>query len=185
MRRVFIGIPAGAALVEAASAFRRSHAGFGVRWISTGNLHVTLVPPWETGDTGPLCRTLEAVAAGTPPIPVLFDRVSIGPDPRHPRLVWATGAAPEALAELAARLRRTFGNGGDTGRTFLLHLTLARLRRQSGQTSIPPGFSEPAAWDGVLDEIALYESILNPGGTEYRTLCRYPLPGIVPERPVS
>jgi 2'-5' RNA ligase len=172
-RRVFIGLPAGKALCDAAGVFRRSHRELQVRWIPREHLHVTLVPPWALTDPGPACRVLERFASGAPAIPVRFDLVSAGPDPGSPRLVWATGKAPESLTRLASRLNATFSAGGGPERGFLLHLTLARLDRQ--RIGHVTGLREAVGWVGSLDTLVLYESILKPDGVGYRMLCDDPL----------
>ncbi len=176
-KRVFIALPAGDPLKQAVEGFRRTHAGLDVRWIPSPNLHVTMVPPWAPEHLQPVCRVLEGIASATAPVPVRFDSVSAGPDPRRPRLLWATGTAPEALLTLALQLGATFGGGSMASREFLLHLTIARLRRQGSDSPALPVLREEAAWEGLLDTLCLYESILNPSGAEYRVLCRFPLSG--------
>ncbi|HWR02113.1 MAG TPA: 2'-5' RNA ligase family protein [Chlorobaculum sp.] len=174
-KRVFIGMPADLALRSAAAGFRRDHDDLQVRWISPENLHVTLVPPWESDDPGTVCCALEEIAAGCSAIPVRFDVVSPGPDPGSPRLLWATGMAPVALSRLFITLRRRFGDGKEADREMLLHLTLARFDRQRGRTMPSPTLHGQVEWTGVLDELRLYESVLKPSGAEYRVLCRAPL----------
>jgi 2'-5' RNA ligase len=174
-KRVFIGLPADDALRAAAAAFRHSHGGLKARWIRPEYLHVTMVPPWELPDPEPVCMALEVIASSTAPVPVRFDEVSAGPDPRRPRLLWATGAAPDSLCTLASQLSGTFGDGKEAQRGFLLHLTIARLNRQEARSSTIMKLHEPVGWDALLDKLCLYESILKPEGAVYRELCRFPL----------
>lgn len=173
-RRVFIGLPAGEALRESVTAFRQAHERLQVRWIRPENLHVTLVPPWVLRESGPVCEALRAVAAAQPVMPLRFDIVSPGPDPSRPRLIWATGAAPEGLGLLAARLKASFGDGSEARRDFLLHLTIARLNRQEAHSAAVMKLHERVEWRSEIDALCLYESILKPGGAEYRELCRVP-----------
>jgi 2'-5' RNA ligase len=179
VKRVFIAMPAGQALADFAVGFRRAHPELNVRWVRPENLHVTMVPPWEVLDPEPVCRELQGIAASHSVVQVRFDMVSSGPDDRRPRLVWATGNAPEALTELSAGLRSSFSSGGaEAGRDFLLHLTIARLNRLDALTLADRKLHEPVEWPGLLDTLCLYQSILKPTGAEYRLLSRSPLSGI-------
>ena len=174
-RRVFIGLPPGDALMAEIDDFRRSHGELKARWIHPENLHVTLVPPWELLNPLPACMVLEGIASATAPVPVRFDAVSAGPDSRRPRLLWATGAAPDHLRTLAAQLNGTFGDGREVQRGFLLHLTIARFKSREARSTSVMKLRESVGWDLLLDRICLYESILKPTGAEYRELCTYPL----------
>ncbi|HWQ25941.1 MAG TPA: 2'-5' RNA ligase family protein [Chlorobaculum sp.] len=172
-KRVFIGMPAGQGLVEAAGAFRGSHIDMQVRWVKPENLHLTLVPPWECRDVGPVCRAIEDAAKGLAPVDVLFNKVSFGPEQRRPRLIWATGAPPAALAELSRRLQGLPGIDEEPQRLpFLLHLTLARFNSHDLRSMASKKLRETVEWNGTLDAICLYESIMKPGGAEYVELCR-------------
>lgn len=175
--RVFIGLPAGKQLSGAALRFRHAHGDLQVRWMAPENLHVTLVPPWALVDPEQACRLLERFASRARAVPVRFDSVSAGPDPRRPRLLWATGKAPDCLGRLSAELNEAFGNGRESCRAYLLHLTIARFSRQQPVASAIPELQEAVAWEGLLDTLALYQSILMPQGAVYRMLCRYRLSG--------
>lgn len=170
-KRVFIGLPAGEPLMAAAAAFRCAHAGMKVRWIPPENLHITMVPPWELEDPAPVCTALDAIASVSEAVPVLFRTVTPGPDHRHPRLIWATGEASDALSLLAANLTSAFGDGKEAQRDFLLHLTIARINRQEARAVGSTKLHESIEWHGLLDTLCLYESVLKPGGAEYRILC--------------
>ena len=177
-KRVFIGMPAGRELVEAAEGFRRAHDGIQVRWAKPENLHLTLVPPWDCRDIDPVCRALENDVAGRAPEEVLFDKVSFGPDQRRPRLIWATGVPPVALLELSWLLQGLPGIREEHRRPFLLHLTIARFNSHDLRTMSSKKLREPVQWRGMLDAVCLYESILKPGGAEYVELCRCTIPGL-------
>ncbi|NTU58958.1 MAG: RNA 2',3'-cyclic phosphodiesterase [Chlorobiaceae bacterium] len=171
---VFIGMPAGGSLVDGAESFRRSHAGLKVRWVKPGNLHLTLVAPWECRDVGPVCRAINEAAVGLAPVEVLFDTVSFGSDPRRPRLIWATGPAPDLLKELSWLLQAVPGVQEEHRRAFLLHLTIARFNAHDLQAMASKKLCTPVEWRGTFDTICLYESFMKPGGVEYVELCRAP-----------
>lgn len=176
-RRVFVGLPAGCELAEAAGEFRRTHAGLKVRWVKPENLHLTMVPPWLCLDVEAVCRALCEAAVRQAPFEIVFEHVSFGPDLRRPRLIWATGAAPVGLPEFAGMLLAATGAPGEPRESFLLHLTIARFNSRDLKAMETHKLREPVAWPGKLDTLCLYESHLKPGGAEYRELCRFRLGG--------
>jgi len=176
-RRVFVGLPASRDLAEAAMEFRQSHRELKVRWVKPENLHLTMVPPWPCVDVDAVCRALQDEAARQAPFEVTFERVSFGPDSRRPRLVWATGKAPAGMPEFSGRLLAASGAPGESRKSFLLHLTIARFNLRDYGTMGVRKLREQVAWTGALDSLCLYESILKPGGAEYRELCRFTLTG--------
>lgn len=176
-RRVFVGLPADRELAEAAMEFRQKHRELKVRWVKPGNLHLTMVPPWPCVDVDAVCHALQGEASRQAPFEVTFQRVSFGPDSRRPRLVWATGKAPAAMPEFVQRLHAATGAPGEPRKSFLLHLTIARFNLRDYSTMGVRKLREQVVWTGTLDSLCLYESILKPGGAEYRELCRLPLTG--------
>ena len=176
-RRVFVALPAGRELVEAAEEFRRAHAGLKARWVRPEHLHLTMVPPWQCLDVAAACQALRDEAARQSPFEVLFERVSFGPDPRRPRLVWATGKAPAGMPEFAQRLLAATGAPGKPRESFLLHLTIVRFNSRDLSAMGARKLREPVSWPGTLDALCLYESRLKPGGAEYHELCRFILGG--------
>lgn len=189
-RRVFVALPAGRELVDVAGEFRRGHSGLRVRWVKPENLHLTMVPPWQCLDVDAVCRVLSGEAARQAPFEVSFERVSFGPDPRRPRLIWATGKAPAGMPEFARSLLAPVGAPGEPRKSFLLHLTIARFNSHDFKAMAAHTLRETVLWHGTLDTICLYESILKPGGAQYRELCRFGLGGksvvgSMPPLPVS
>ncbi len=95
--RVFIGMPVGEAFIKRTSLFRCRHTVPGVRWVPPENLHVTLVPPWICDDVEKVCDEMQELLVGTPAQNVVFDRISLGPTRRQPRLVWVSGGVHGTL----------------------------------------------------------------------------------------
>lgn len=177
--RVFVGLPAGRELVESTQAYRRAHGGLTARWVKPENLHLTLVPPWQCLDVDTVCRALRDEAARQSPFEVIFEQISFGPDPRRPRLIWATGADPAGLPEFARGLLSATGAPGEPRKSFLLHLTIARFNSHDLMAMGQRKLREPVSWRGKLDALCLYESHLKPGGAQYHELCRVGLSGNV------
>lgn len=168
-KRVFIALPADEVFRKKASSFRDSHGTLPVRWILPENLHVTLVPPWYCEDVEGVCGKLHDLLDGVRAFGVCFHEISIGPTSRNPRLVWASGGAHVALGELRGRLSGLAEpQAGGPERAFLLHITLARIRKGEKINMSPQAID----WKVKLGSVCLYESILRPSGAEYRVLCR-------------
>ncbi|UWX57041.1 2'-5' RNA ligase family protein [Chlorobaculum sp. MV4-Y] len=170
-----MALPAGCELAESAGEFRRAHAGLKVRWVRPENLHLTMVPPWQCLDVDAVCRALRDEAAQQAPFEVAFERVSFGPEPRRPRLIWATGKAPAGMPKFARRLLAATGAAGESRKSFLLHLTIARFNLHDFKAMGTLTLRETVAWSGKFDALCLYESMLKPGGAQYRELCRFVL----------
>ncbi|MBM3161791.1 MAG: RNA 2',3'-cyclic phosphodiesterase [Chlorobi bacterium] len=167
--RVFVGLPAPAELQESVLRFARRYPALPFRWIAPEHLHVTIVPPWQCPDSGPVCMRIFETASAFAPFSLGFDTVSAGPHRRTPRLLWATAPAPSLLLSLRQALSGLSAaqQGGERG--FLLHMTVARFRPEAaaGLPLEPCGVS----WSGIFDRICLYESLPNPSGVTYRELC--------------
>ena len=166
-RRVFLGLPVPAGLQEAVLQSRSLYAGMPFRWTAPEQLHVTLVPPWQCSDTGPVCAVIAETALRYPCFSAVFDLLSLGPSLRKPRLLWATAKAPPHLLQLRRELVLGFSAEADQG--FFLHMTVARFRPEAVSGILP----EPCTvfWPGTFDRICLYESLLHPSGAVYRELC--------------
>jgi len=176
-RRVFVGLPAGRDLAEAAMEFRQKHRELKVRWVKPENLHLTMVPPWPCADVDAVCHALQGEASRQAPFEVTFERVSFGPDKRRPRLIWATGKAPAAMSGFSRQLHAVTGVPDEPRKSFLLHLTIARFNSHDFRAMGHRKLSESVTWAGTLDVVFLYESILKSSGAEYRELCRFKLTG--------
>lgn len=141
--------------------------GFPIRKISKDNLHVTLIPPWYEENINKVIEKLEL-----PKIKAFhfqFDSVSFGPNPRNPRLVWATGEFPQEISELTKILSKSLQKIPER-RDYLLHLTIARFKpRDFGRFKIK-NLDEKVMWRQKVDRICLYESKLQRGGAVYTNL---------------
>jgi len=173
-RRVFVGIPAGEELVEQVLEFRKRHSDLHVRWIKPENLHLTIIPPWFTEMPENACRALGDAAALFPQTDVLFTSVSPGPSPARPRLLWATGPAAPFFDTLRSELIGRLTLMPAEERSFLMHLTIARIKSDDRHDIARMKLQVPVLWKACLRGLSLYESILKPEGAEYRKLCDAP-----------
>ncbi|WP_231757080.1 RNA 2',3'-cyclic phosphodiesterase [Microbulbifer elongatus] len=146
-----------------------------VRWISHTNRHLTLA---FLGETDPdhletIEQSLAGIASGSPPL--CGKIVSAHPFPRARAAMFAAELLPSpALTRLhraCQALMHAIGKAPER-KTFRPHFTLARSRS---------GFSRPAPipadFTCILDNLTLYQSLLAPEGSQYRSLLTLPLCG--------
>ncbi len=174
MKRLFIGIPAGRDLVWAADAFAAAHADLPVRWISGRNLHFTLVPPWYTENVNKVISELGRIPALPQAFEIKLDKVSLGPEPRAPRLIWAEGRAPQEAVRLKAMLEKALRQRPEN-RPFDLHLTLARFHPEDFARFRAKRLEERVEWGMIAESFALYETHLSAAGAEYELLKEFRL----------
>ncbi|NTU97492.1 MAG: RNA 2',3'-cyclic phosphodiesterase [Chlorobiaceae bacterium] len=172
--RVFVGIPAEEHLIEEVLEFRKRHAGLRVRWIEPENLHITVIPPWESENPSAVYGVLCTTASGNAASEAVFTSVKPGPVQSKPRLVWATGDAPPFFGRLRDELHTGLQVAAEDYRPYLLHLTIARVRQNERYDLIRMKFDEPVAWAAVFRKLCLFESLLKPSGAEYRVLFEVP-----------
>lgn len=175
-QRLFVAIPADAAFRSNVAEVRRRAAFAALRWVQPSMLHVTLVPPFMSGEAHSICRELRRIASRHRPLSLVFERLSFGPTPSRPHLLWATGSASGPLLELQQELV-TLLAPPDSGRPFLLHATLARYRGRAEKGSRAGEWSAPIGWRLTARHIVLYQSVATPGGIRYLLRCRARLGG--------
>lgn len=152
-----------------------------IKWSPVENLHITtkFIGEWPDERVDELVSALSAL----PPRPKLHIAVrNLGwfPNPSHPRVFWAGVNAGPGLEELARETERSLGRLGVPveGRPFSPHLTLARIKdpvpltvlRNAVDALVNPDFGQFLAAGFFL-----YQSILKPGGSEYRVIAEFPL----------
>jgi len=172
--RVFVGIPLNQELKSKAVNWQAEHQKLPVRWMQKKNMHITLVPPWREANIAQVLRNLAAVKNAITPFSITFRHIDFGTNPRHPRLIWATGDAPEELTELANAVHRALGFSVPDKKP-LLHTTIARFRPENFPSFPAKKLDEKADWSMTVDKIALFESRLSPRGADYVVLGEVPL----------
>jgi RNA 2',3'-cyclic 3'-phosphodiesterase len=154
-----------------------------VRWARPEGMHVTLKfigHAIADGDTEKLGAARAALAAvqSTEPVEIRYRGIGFFPDARRARVVWCGVEASANLAKLAADIEsrlEPLGIPRET-RAFVPHLTLARFKSPEGVDGLVRSAAEWSACDfGAAreTEFHLYESLLKPGGAEYRKIETY------------
>jgi RNA 2',3'-cyclic 3'-phosphodiesterase len=153
------------------------------RWARPEGLHVTLKfigHAIADGDAEKLAATQAALAGvrSGDPVEIHYRGIGFFPDARRPRVVWCGVEASANLAPLAAGIERALEPLGipREDRAFVPHLTLARFKSPEGVPPLARAAAKFAQHDfGFARETKfhLFESLLKPGGAEYRNLASY------------
>lgn len=176
-RRIFIGAKPSARLIETVLAWQKNWQNLPVRWLTADQLHLTVVPPWNEKNLAEVKTILQPKtdqSLAEKPVIVNFSKVTFGPGPLAPRLIWAEGPAPAELVTLKDKLEQTLGLE-PLRRPFTLHLTLARFRPEEFINFPVKHLEEAVDWQDTISSFSLIESFLKPDGVEYETLETYPI----------
>jgi 2'-5' RNA ligase len=151
----------------------------GARWVRDRQFHLTL--RFLGSVEGPQVRVVEEALHGVraDPFELALHGVGHFPPRGPPRVLWAGVEESEELHELHRQVERVLRRAGlpPEERKFAAHVTLARLN----ETPLPRllGFlrehatlrSEPF----VVNDIALYSSVLSSAGAQHLREAVYPL----------
>lgn len=153
-----------------------------MRWVARENLHFTLkfLGSVAGEKVGPIMEALEQPVRAVRRFSVAARGVGVFPDPRRPRVLWV-GLEGEALAGLASGVERALEPLGFARerRSFRPHLTIGRWR-DSGNSLGGLG-REIESWKerefgaSWVEEVVLFQSVLEPEGAVYSALGVIPL----------
>jgi 2'-5' RNA ligase len=150
------------------------------RWTRPEGIHLTLKFLGEIS-TQQVYQVTEALAGlgAFEPFRVEVRGFGFFPDARRPRVFWAGVAAPSALGALAARVEAAMENLGfpREQRDYNPHLTLARFKMPRPQPELAAEVEKQSDLNlGGFEasEFFLIESLLAPGGAQYRQDARFP-----------
>lgn len=140
-----------------------------IRWIRPEDLHITLVPPWYEENVERIASKLLEKIHGRNPFEIRFANVSYGPDPKNPRLIWASGEAPVEIKELKMGVETALGfESGE--RPYLLHITIARFKEGDFEHFKIKELNGSIDWRDEVKSIRVMESHLSRSGAEYEIL---------------
>lgn len=170
-KRVFVGIFASLKLKRKVFALRRKFYHLPVRWIPDENLHLTLIPPLELDDKGivEMIEKSQTLEGKIGQIKIKFNRLSFGPNPRRPRLIWIEGKSNQKLVELKNRITRILGLRAE-GRLFKPHLTIARFKPKDYFNFPTKDLDEKISWSFLAESICVIQSECLEEGARYTNL---------------
>lgn len=172
MARIFVALPISPDLQEKIASWRKDFPNFPVRWLEGKNLHLTLVPPWESQNPKAEASRLSQVKDMSG-FETVFEKVEFGPTQNSPRLIWATGHTPPELLTLKNSIFQALKFSPEK-RKFLTHLTLARFRTEDFWEFAIQTLNEKVEWRERFSSFVLMQSRLKPSGADYEILQTFP-----------
>jgi 2'-5' RNA ligase len=104
-----------------------------------------------------------------------FNKVSYGPNPKRPRLIWAKGKAPEKIIYLKNELEKIFPEYKSDYKDWLMHITIARFDPEIFYSFPIKVLDEKVVWRDRAGSFVLMESHLSRSGADYEVLEEFKL----------
>jgi len=155
--------------------------GADVGWVKPAGMHLTLkfLGQIRVDLVREIERKVSPIFAAQGKSNHTISGVGAFPDLRRPRVVWV-GCSDDngSLPPLVAKLEESLAGLGFSKekRSFRPHLTLGRVRSNSGIASLIDGIRAKADVSGpafTADHAILFRSVLKPTGAEYAPLVRF------------
>ena len=162
-KRIFIGIAISDNLQKEVLEWQKSRPDLKVRWLKPKNLHITLVPPWFEKNVDRIKEKISLLKKFKPFI-IKFNKISLGPSLKHPKLIWFEGESKE-FNNLKIELEKYFENKDI--HPPKLHVTIARFKISDFLKFPKKELSEKIDWEEEVENITLFESL---GNSEYKAL---------------
>jgi 2'-5' RNA ligase len=148
------------------------------RFAQTRSIHLTLnfLGNIEEEKLPAIEKILRETAGEVKPFKVEFRKLGAFPNLSRIRVVWIGVHPVDLLVDLQGKLQERLKPLGFPGedRPFNPHLTLLRLKSQKNLSGLIEYVEGEGAGEQagllVVEEVHLYQSILKPGGAEYRKL---------------
>ena len=189
--RSFIAIPVPSPAIQVLEQVVKrldSEIGEQVRWVRPEGIHITLkfMGDIPASTVQRVLESLPPVAAGFSPFELSISRLGVFPNPRRPRVLWASlDGGLEVLSELQLAVDEAVGRLGlpKEQRAFSPHLTLGRVRRDvsEGQLRKIGEVMATAALPSVppwpADTVNLMRTELDPGGSRHYLVGSSPIGG--------
>ena len=169
--RVFVAIKISEELQKRILEWEEKYKALPVRWLPSENLHITLIPPWEEKNVEEVKSKLSKLSklSKTGEFDILFNKVSFGPKPEHPRLIWAEGKSPENFKKLRKNTEQILGVYNNHPDEYI-HVTLARFDPRDFKKLKTRELNEQVDWKDKVKSVILYQSQTLPEGAKYTIL---------------
>ena len=166
--RLFVAVPVPPGDAFAAVTRDLVQAVPGVQPVPADTWHLTLRFLGEVEEAGSITVALQQALAGLSPVPAVVRGVGAFDDTRKARVAWAAVNAP-GLIEVEARVRNATACMGKPPemRTFVPHVTLARLPEPRDLRSWIERHADTLFLAGNFAEVVLFRSELTKGGPVY------------------
>ena len=190
MKRVFIAIKIDPSkeLISVLNTLKLRFMAEKINWINPSNIHITLafLGNIEEDRISVVKTLLKEICAESAEFSFVLRGTGVFKNFREPRVIWMGTGESGKLISLGNRIISGLKSTGFEieERPFNPHITLGRikfLKETANLKSALEEFQESHIQEVNLNEVILYESILNPEGPVYKALSRFSLkpdPGI-------
>jgi RNA 2',3'-cyclic 3'-phosphodiesterase len=153
-----------------------------VKWTDSDNLHLTIVFLGNTSDNhiAEIISMLNEKCRSTGTFEMVLRGSGVFKNFNDPKVIW-TGIEPlNKLTDLTAIIIDGLKEIGvkTEERSFKPHLTLGRIRRLNNKSllkSLIDKYQNTEIQKVIVEEIILYESVLNPSGPVYKPIAEFKL----------
>lgn len=173
--RVFVGLTIAAEISHELAQIAAGLEGPTVRLVAPGDIHLTLVPPWNEASIPDAVAKLRLVSGRFSPFRLTCQHIGYGPRPERPRLLWVDCAATDEIAALRAALLQACGQEDE--RPFQPHVTLARIRGSGITVARRHPIDRDVLFTQPVESIELFRSP-PPGERGYQVLASLRLTGL-------
>lgn len=182
MKRVFIALPISSEvekeLLNIQDKIKEKNQEAFIKWIESGNFHLTLEFLGEINDSDVLRAkdVLEMVVGNYPVINFSLGRILGFPNEHHPNVLaieaFDADQVGHSLREDIHKQLKSM-NLADNGRPWKPHLTLGRVKNHVRFNE--PDKIEASKISWTVNQVVLYESHLTKEGPLYSSLAKYRL----------
>ncbi|MGO9008016.1 MAG: RNA 2',3'-cyclic phosphodiesterase [Beijerinckiaceae bacterium] len=170
--RVFIGVRVADEIARALAELARPLEQHGVRLVPRGDIHLTLIPPWNENQVAGAIEKLRNAVGEFRCFSLTFAHLEYGPTLRYPRLLWVDCEANDELNNLRTALLTAYGQVDS--RPFLPHVTLARIPINGRTIARQNPMDQTLALTQCVTSVELFQS--PPKGQRgYQVLASLPL----------
>lgn len=172
-------------LEDITTSFKRQLNDVPVRWVPSGNIHLTLkfLGDVSVANIEILTELLSSEAAGHKPFEISVGGIGAFPHNRRPRVIWVGVEAPADLLLIQNGIESAMARIGypREERPFSPHLTLGRVSRNANSSDVHQISrvleSSKVGFLGATNvrQISLYRSDLTPKGAVYTEIYSAPL----------
>ena len=161
-------------------------AGLKMNWVRPRNIHLTLrfLGDIEQGQVAHVAAAMQSAALENAPFELAIQGMGVFPTPKRPRVLWVgVGGQTDGLLNLHRSLEDALAAAGIARETrpFKGHLTVARIKGQAAPQKLIQAIEKGAQGTPLplpVNEVALFQSRLQPTGAVYTLLARGRLAGV-------
>lgn len=184
-KRLFIAIPLPISMKEALAIYiepyKMSPRLKNSRWVSSENLHITalFLDDVLEEDIPKIQKQLQTELAEIEPFDLVFERITLAPTERRPRMIWAEFEKSQKFVDLVERLQRSLttlvAELNEKTHEPVAHVTLARLKNFYNKEKLHFPLPQLAPPSLNVEACTLMQSELTNKRPIYSTLGTYPL----------